>query len=145
MIEAGSLSIDLGAINWWAVLVATVFAMTFGMLYYMPFAVGNAWMDALGKTVEDFAARDNHILPFAIAIIGALLSVTTIAILVQLTGADTVVGGLMIGALTAVGLVLAPMATGYIFEGRPLKLYSINAAENSISLVVIALIITLWQ
>ncbi len=145
MIEAGSLSIDFGAINWLAVVAATIFAMAFGMLYYMPFAVGNAWMDALGKTVEDFTSRGNHMLPFAVAIIGALLSVTTIAILVQLTGADTFIGGLVIGALAAVGLVLAPMATGYIFEGRPLKLYIINAAENSISLIVIALILTLWQ
>jgi len=145
MIEAGSLSIDFGAINWLAVVAATIFAMVFGMLYYMPFAVGNAWMDALGKTVEDFAARDNHMLPFVVAIVGALLSVTTIAILVQLTGADTLIGGLVIGALAAVGLVLAPMATGYIFEGRPLKLYIINAAENSVSLIVIALILTLWQ
>lgn len=145
MIEVGSLSIDFGAINWLAVVAATIFAMAFGMLYYMPFAVGNAWMDALGITVEDINARGGHVRAFAVAIIGALLSVTTIAILVQLTGADTFVGGLVIGALAAVGLVLAPMATAYIFEGRSLKLYIINAAENSISLIVIALILTLWQ
>ena len=145
MIEAGSLSVDLGAINWLAVAAATVFAMAFGMLYYMPFAVGNAWMDALGTTVDEINARGGHARAFAVAIIGAIISVTAIAILVQLTGADTLIGGLVIGALAAVGLVLAPMATGYIFEGRPLKLYIINAAENSISLIVIALILTLWQ
>ncbi len=98
-----------------------------------------------GITVEDINARGGHVRAFAVAIIGALLSVTTIAILVQLTSADTFIGGLLIGALAAVGLVLAPMATGYIFEGRPLKLYIINAAENSISLIVIALILALWQ
>ena len=145
MIEAGSLSIDLGAINWLAVMAATIFAMAFGMLYYMPFAVGNAWMDALGTTVEEINARAGHVRAFAVAIIGALLSVTTVAILVQLTGAEDLIGGLLIGALAAVGLVLAPMATAYIFEGRPLKLYVINAAENSVSLIVIALILTLWQ
>lgn len=145
MIEAGSLSIDLGAINWLAVIAATIFAMAFGMLYYMPFAVGNAWMDTLGTTAEEINARGGHVRAFAVAIIGALLSVTTVAILVQLTGAEDLIGGLLIGALAAVGLVLAPMATAYIFEGRPLKLYVINATENSISLVVIALILTLWQ
>lgn len=145
MIEAGSLSIDFGGINWLAVVAATIFAMAFGMVYYMPFAVGNAWLEALGTTVEEINARGGQIQAFAVAIIGALLSVTTIAILVQLTSADTLIGGLVIGALATVGLVLAPMATGYIFEGRPLKLYIINAAENSISLIVIALILTLWQ
>ncbi len=145
MIEAGSLSIDLGAINWLAVVAATIFAMAFGMLYYMPFAVGNAWMDALGTTVEEINARGGQVRAFAVAIIGALVSVTAVAILVQLTGADTFIGGLVIGALAAVGLVVAPMATAYIFEGRPLKLYIINTAENSASLIVIALILTLWQ
>ena len=145
MIEIGSLAIDLGVINWFAVVAATIFAMVFGMVYYMPFAVGNAWMDALGTTQEELMARDNHILPFVVAIVGALVSVTTVAILVQLTGADTLIGGLFIGAIAAIGLVLAPMATGYIFEGRPMKLYLINAVENSVSLIVIALILTLWQ
>ena len=145
MIEAGSLSIDLGAINWLAVVVATIFAMAFGMLYYMPFAVGNAWMAEIGTTAEEMAARGNHALPIVVAIVGAILTVTVIAILVQLTGAESFVGGVIIGALVAVGLVLAPMATGYIFEGRPLKLYFINAAENTISLLVISLIMTLWQ
>ncbi|MCY4574982.1 MAG: DUF1761 domain-containing protein [Chloroflexi bacterium] len=145
MIEAGSLSIDFGAINWLAVVAATIFAMAFGMLYYMPFAVGNVWMDALGTTAEEINARGGHVRAFAVATIGALLSVTTVAILVQLTGADAFISGLLIGALAAVGLVLAPMATAYIFEGRPLKLYIINAAENFVSLIVIALILTLWQ
>ncbi len=145
MIEAGSLSIDFGAINWLAVVAATIFAMAFGMLYYMPFAVGNAWMDALGTTAEEINARTGHVQAFAVAIVGAIISVTTVAILIQLTGAGDLIGGLLIGALAAVGLVLAPMATAYIFEGRPLKLYIINAAENSISLIVIALILTLWQ
>ena len=117
----------------------------FGMLYYMPFAVGNAWMAEIGTTAEEMAARGNHALPIVVAIVGAILTVTVIAILVQLTGAESFVGGLIIGALVAVGLVLAPMATGYIFEGRPLKLYIINAAENTISLLVISLILTLWQ
>ena len=145
MIEAGSLSIDLGAINWLAVVAATIFAMVFGMLYYMPFAVGKAWMAEIGTTVEEMTARDNHALPFVVAIVGAILTVTVIAILVQLTGAESFVGGVIIGGLVAVGLVLAPMATAYIFEGRPLKLYIINAAENSVSLIVISLILTLWQ
>ena len=145
MIEVGSLSIDLGAINWLAVVSATIFAMVFGMLYYMPFAVGNIWMATIGTTAEEMAARGNHAQAFAVAIGGAILSVTAIALLVQLSGADSFVGGLIVGALVAVGLVLAPMATGYIFEGRPLKLYIINAAENTISLMVISLILTLWQ
>ena len=143
MIEAGSLNIDFGAINWLAVVAATIFAMAFGMLYYMPFAVGNVWMDALGTTVEEINARGGHVRAFAVAIIGAIISVTTVAILIQLTGAEDLIGGLLIGALAAVGLVIAPMATAYIFEGRPLKLYVINAAENSVSLIVIALILTL--
>ena len=145
MIEAGSLSIDLGAINWLAVVVATIFAMAFGMLYYMPFAVGKIWMATIGTTTEEMAARGSHAQAFAVAIAGAILSVTAIALLVQLSGADSFVGGLIVGAIVAVGLVLAPMATAYIFEGRPLKLYIINAAENSLSLIVISLILTLWQ
>ncbi len=145
MIEAGSLSIDLGAINWFAVIAATIFAMAFGMLYYMPFAVGNAWMDALGTSVEEISARGGHAKTFGVAIIGALLTVSIIAILVQLTGADSLVGGLAIGVLLAVGLLLAPMATAYIFERRPLKLYIINAIENAISITAICLILTLWQ
>ena len=91
-------------------------------------------MAQIGTTAEEMAGRGNHALPIVVAIVGAILTVTVIAILVQLTGAESFVGGLIIGALVAVGLVLAPMATGYIFEGRPLKLYIINAAENTISL-----------
>ena len=145
MIELGNIAIDFGAINWLAIIAAAIFTLAFGMLYYMPFAVGNAWMAALGTSVEEIGARGNHKRAFAVAISGTILSVVVVAILIQLIGAKSLVDGLVVGALTAVGLVLAPMATAYIFEGRPLKLYVINAVESTVSLLVIAALLATWQ
>ncbi len=145
MIEAGGLTLDLGAINWFAVIVSVIFAMAFGTVYYLPQTVGRYWMEALGITVEEIGARGNQAQAMGVAVIGAIVSVISIAILIQLADAYSFIGGLFIGVLAAVGLVLAPMGTRYIFEGRPLKLYIVNGVENSVSLIVISLILALWK
>ena len=82
---------------------------------------------------------------FAAAFVGAVLTVLVLAIIIQLADVHTAIGGLVIGAMVSIGLVLAPMATTYIFEARPMKLYVVNAVENSVSVTVISLILALWQ
>ena len=145
MIEIGGMAIDFGAINWFAVVVSVIFAMAFGATYYMPQVAGRPWMDALGTTVEEISARGGQMRAFAIAFVGAALTVIVLAIIIQLADAYSIIGGLVIGAMVSIGLVLAPMATTYIFEARPMKLFVVNAVENSISVTAISLILALWQ
>ena len=145
MIEIGSMAIDLSSINWFAVIVSVIFAMAFGATYYMPQVAGRPWMDALGTNVEEISARGGQMRAFAAAFVGAVLTVLVLAIIIQLADVHTAIGGLVIGAMVSIGLVLAPMATTYIFEARPMKLYVVNAVENSVSVTVISLILALWQ
>ena len=86
---------NLGAVNWIAVVVAAVASMALGAAWYMLLA--KQWMAALGKTREQVMASGN-VAPFVIAFVMQLVMAYSLALFVpRIMGATTVTNGLIVG------------------------------------------------
>ncbi len=131
---------ELGAINWWAVLVSTVAAFVLGGLWYGP-VFGNAWMAALGKTEADIEPTPT---PFIVSFFAALLTSIVLALLIKGLGIVTIAGGLLLGAVTGVGFIAAAMAPDTAFCGWGLRLFLIQSGYRVLYSIIMGGILTAW-
>lgn len=128
---------DLVAISWLAVVVATIGFFALGGLWYGPL-FGTLWMRATGIT-EQQAQASNLPLIFGATALLELLAATGLAAVI---GPDATVGsGLRIGA--SVGLLFVATALGVqaLFERRRPVLWALNGGYNLVGFAAMGAII----
>ncbi len=120
---SGSTPIDLLALDWLAILIATVAAFVLGGLWYGPL-FGRAWMEALGKTEDDIEPSPA---PFVISFFTAALTCVVVAALMLALGIGSVVGGAVFGLIVGIGFIATAMASDTAFCGWGMRLFLIQA------------------
>jgi hypothetical protein len=115
--------IDLMALDWLAILIATAVAFVLGGLWYGPL-FGQAWMGALGKTEEDIEPTPT---PFVISFFTALLTCILVAALMLALAIETVIGGAVFGLVVGIGFIATAMASDSAFCGWGVRLFLIQA------------------
>lgn len=139
-------SIDLGNLNYLAILVGIIFNQVLGAAWFSVWS--KPWMAGVGLTMEDMEAMKGtprQWYPYVVAIVGALVFTLGLAVLVQGMGADNVTDGLTLGLLAAVAFIVTSYATTYSFEGRGLRIFLINIGYPLISYSVIGILLAAWQ
>jgi small-conductance mechanosensitive channel len=101
------------------------------------------WLAAIGKTMNDLA-RDSP-LPYVVGFLAILVMCYTLAWLMQRLDATTLVAGLRLGAIVAVGFIAATLALNYGFEARSITLWLINSAYVVVGLALAGAIIGGWK
>ncbi len=139
------MDMDLGGINYLAVVVAIVINMAGGALWYSPLLFAKPWMAANGLTEESIRESGSPTRGYVVAVIASIVISLAIALLAQASGVDTAVEGLILGLAAGLGFVATTFASNYIFESRPLKLYLINAGYPVVTFTLIGLLIGAWQ
>ena len=125
-----------------AILIAAVGAWIFGAAYYG--ALGKFWVEAQGRTMDEFrqeqAAKIGNItamLPFLLSFVGALIMAWVLNGLLFHIGSYTVRGGMITGAFCWFGFVLTTMAVNNAYQGRRWMLTAIDAGHWLGALLII--------
>ncbi len=138
--------IDLGDLNYAAIVVGVVINQLIGMAWYT--VLSRRWMAETGQTQQDMEAMKGtprQWYPYVVAIASALVFVLGLAVLIQGLGAEDAVDGLLVGLLAAVAFIMTTSAMNYAFEGRSLCLYGINNGYHIVAFVVIGALLGAWQ
>ena len=143
--EVNAVDLNIGSINYLAVVVAIVINMAAGAAWYSPLLFAKPWMAANGLTEESIKEAGSATKGYVVAVIASIVIAFAVALFAQASGADTPVEGLILGLAAGLGFVATTFAANYIFESRPLKLYLINAGYPVVSLALIGLLIGAWQ
>ena len=134
---------DLGAVNWIAVVVAAVASMALGFVWYM--VLGNQWMGALGKTREQTMASGNQAAPFIIAFLMQLVMAYSLALFTpKLMGSTTLVNGLIVGFHVWLGFVITSMIINHRYQGSKWSLTLIDGGYLLGVLLIQGLVIGLF-
>ena len=111
------------AVNWLAVVLATVASFAFGATWYM--GLSRQWLAALGRTREELGVGYT---PFAWSVVVEFVMAYFIALLTPaLLGEVTVVGGVIVGAHMWFGFVLTSMIMNHRYEGMKWSLTVIDS------------------
>lgn len=128
--------------NYWAVIVAAVTAMAIGGVWYSPLLFANVWMKENGFTEESMKGR-NPITPMISAFL--LTTVMAFNLSLFLSGPSDVVWGMIAGAMASIGWIALSLGIIYLFEGRSLKLWLINAGYSVVTFIAMGAIIGGWK
>ena len=114
------MDIDLGDLNYLAVVAGIIINMALGALWYSPILFANSWMAATGITKEYIDEhKDQAMKGYAVSIVASIVFVLGLAVMVQVSGAADLAEGLAIGLIAGVGFVATTQGANYTFENRP--------------------------
>jgi Protein of unknown function (DUF1761) len=134
----------LSSLNWLAVIVAGVLYFVLGALWYSPLLFASPFMRFRGMTREQLQSEGNPA-EYLITLVNSLIVAVVMGVLARLLGSTTLVDGLGLGLLCAVGFALTTSLTFTIFSGPHKGLWVIYAGYKLVGFVVVGLLITLWR
>ena len=128
-------------INWLAVLVAAVVTFVLGGLWYGPL-FGKVWRVAEGQT-EPQPDHQKH--PAFVYSLAFVLTLIAAAVLAVALGPDpNVQRSFVVGLVVGVGWVATSFGVNYLFAGRRLALFAVDAGYNVVLFALMGLIIGLF-
>lgn len=132
-------------INYLAVLISAIAGFVIGALWYS-FLFGKVWMKLSGmdkKKIEKEKERGmakSYILGFAALLVMAFV----LAHFVDMAEAASVLEGAQAGFWAWLGFVATIMLNKVLWEGKPVKLYLLDAAHYFVVLIIMGSILAVW-
>jgi hypothetical protein len=132
--------LDFSDLNVWAILVATVTAFMLGGLWYGPL-FGQAWLNAMGKAADEIEPSPT---PFIVSFFSSLISAIVLSALITSLSIDTLMGGIVLGALMGLGFIATAMASDTAFCGWGLRLFVIQSGYRVVYTIIMGAILVSW-
>ena len=132
-------------INYWAVLVSAAAGFVIGMLWYSVL-FGKAWMKLSGmdkKTIEK-EKKKGMAKSFIGGFAALLVMAFVLAHFVDMAEATSVLDGAQAGFWAWLGFVATIMLNKVLWEGKPFKLYLLDAAHYLVVLLTMGSILAVW-
>ncbi len=134
---------EIGTINYLAVVVAALSTFLIGGLWYSPLLFQKSWMKA-NNLSEEQLSRANPARTFGFAFVFALVMSFNLAVF--LSGEGTTLGwGATAGLLAGLGWVAMAVATIALFEQRSWSYILINGGCQVVGFVVMGAILGAWR
>ena len=106
----------------------------------------NAWLEGIGKTMEQLMASGvSPMLAYGIALLLTLALALFLSWLIQVTGPATVARGVQIAVILWFCTVFATFATEYAFEGRGVKILAITSGYCLVGMVLMGAVLGGWR
>ena len=128
-------------INWLAVLVAAVVTFVLGGLWYGPL-FGKVWRVAEGQTEPQPGHQKHPAFVYSLAFVLMLIAAAVLA--VALGPDPNVQRSFVVGLVVGVGWVATSFGVNYLFAGRRLALFAVDAGYNVVLFALMGLIIGLF-
>lgn len=136
------MNIDLGDLNWLAVVVTAVAAYVLGAVYYMVLA--KPWM-AAAKLTREMIEESNNKTAYGLAALASAIGAVVLAILIQATGAEDAAEGLLVGLVVGLVVTAVGMIPNYAFQDRGVKLFVIDAGYPLLQMLLGGAMLGAWQ
>ena len=133
------------AINYLAVLAATISSIIIGFLWYGPL-FGKTWMRLMNFNKKKIKESKNKGMTksYFFMSLSSLVTSYVLAHFVDYVGATTISAGLQLSFWLWVGFFATTMLSSILWEERPVKLYLINVLHYLVSFAVMTTILVLW-
>ena len=127
-------------INYLAILVVSIIGYIIPMLWYSEKLFGKSWKKLSG--IKDMKPTPKIIIG------GFILTIifnAVIAIIIELTNANDLLGGLFIGFILWLGFIATTLFNPVLYKNSSIKLYLIDAIPMFISMLISGAILGVWR
>ncbi len=131
-----------GALNWLAIVVATLVWFGFSAIWYSIPPLSQAWAKAAG--VDTTGDGPPLALLFIPTLIGYFVTTVVIGLLVAATGVMTVGDGIVLGAVLGVGFGMVGALVNQVYERKGGSYFLINGLNAVIAYAIVAAILAVW-
>ena len=133
---------NLGSINWLAVVVCVVVAMISGFIWYHPKLFYPAWREGLGRSAE--MSNPNPMI-YVLTIIAAFIQAVSVALIINMMGATTAALGALAGFMLWLGFVAPTNLVNKLFAGLGLKVWAIEVGNHLLNFLLFGAILGAWH
>jgi small-conductance mechanosensitive channel len=127
-----------------AVWIASIVFFILGAIWYS--VMQAPWLAGIGKSTSEIAAaHGTSPMPYVVGFLAILVMCYTLAWLMQRLHAASLLAGLRLGAIVAIGFIAATLALNYGFEARSVTLWVINSVYVVVGLALAGAIIGGWK
>jgi hypothetical protein len=133
------------SINYLAVLVAAIVSFALGWIWYGPL-FGNMWKGLMGFTDESM--KNMKLSPtqaIAGGFVSSLVTAYVLAHFVGLLNVEGFQGACVLASWIWLGFLATNALGSYLWEGKPFKLFVLNAVEQLVAIHLMALVLVFWK
>ena len=128
-------------INWLAVLIAAVVTFVLGGVWYGPL-FGKVWRVAEGQSEPQPGHQKHPALVYGLSFVLMLIAAACLAVFI---GRDpNVPRAVGVGLVVGVGWVATSFGVNYLFAGRRLALFAVDAGYNVVLFALMGVVIGLF-
>ncbi len=134
---------DLGSVNWIAIVVCVLLNVAAGFIWYNPRVFFNPWWRGMGKSASETPNPAPTI--YIWTILAALVEAVFVSFLVDAMDSTTVGAGLRTGFMIWLGFVATTNLVNNLFGGRGWTVWAIEAGNHLVYLLITGVILSIWQ
>ena len=133
------MSIDLGGVNWLAIIIGTVVYFLLGAVWFAPVTpLGKAWVKAAAyesPTAGTLSTNAFYVIP----LVTCLVMVTALALLASAIGVGDLGGGITLGLVVGIGIAVPLLLTTAAFEFQKPQPFTWGLIDASYHVVGLAI------
>ena len=134
---------NLGSVNWLAVIVCVVVSMISGSIWYNPKTFFPTWWKVVGAGREP--GMGNMGMTWGLTILSSFVQAVAMAIMVNALGITTAGAGAGIGFMFCFGFVAPTNLVNKLFAGHGLKIWAIEVGNHFVNFVLFGAILGAWH
>jgi hypothetical protein len=140
---------ELGQLNFLAILVAALVANVIGAVWFNPKAFFPVWWKLIGKTPEQQPGSSNMPYVFGMTFLGVLGYTFGLALVLEVItvahGSLDVVTGALVGAMLGLLIGGGASLSHRMFAGQGFKVWLLEIGNDVVALAVVGAILAAWK
>lgn len=130
-------------INYVAVLISAVTSLVVGSIWYAKGVFGKEWVKLSGHKMASGGKAVMQRMMVGMFVL-ALVEAYVLAHVLPAFQITDWVGGVQAASWMWVGFIVPTMGANYMFGGKSLKLFAIDAGNHLVTLVLMGIILSVW-
>jgi hypothetical protein len=136
---------NLGAVNWLAVIVCVVLSMAIGSIWYHPKVFFTTWWKGIGKTEPVMGATNPGPMLWVLTILASFVEAVSVALVLNTMGAAGAAAGAAAGFMLWLGFIAPTNLVNKLFAGHGLKVWAIEAGNHLVNMLAFGAILGAWR
>ena len=135
---------DIGSVNWLAVVVCVVISMISGTIWYNPKTFFPAWWKVVGAGREQ-PGMENMGMTWALTVVASAVQAVAMAFMINALDVTGIAAGARLGFMLWLGFIAPTYLVNKLFAGHGLKIWLIEIGNHLVNFVIFGGLLAVWR